>query len=135
MLTGEVSSLDIEGRRAKILDLNGDTHEVAFRSLILSPGSVPTTLPIRGLLEHAVGFKTLADAIWLRNRVLRQLDAADATDDLALRRELLTFTFIGGGYSGVEAVAELESLTARCVASGLPATSPLRPALGPGRGD
>ncbi|HZN13074.1 MAG TPA: FAD-dependent oxidoreductase [Acidimicrobiales bacterium] len=111
VITGEVTSLDVDGRRAKVVDLNGETHEVAFRSLILSPGSVPTTLPIPGLLEHAVGFKTLPDAIWLRNRVLRQLDAADATDDLALRRELLTFTFIGGGYSGVEAIAELESLT------------------------
>jgi NADH dehydrogenase len=111
ILTGEVASLDAAGKRAKVVDLNGETHEVAFRSLILSPGSVPTTLPIPGLLEHAVGFKTLPDAIWLRNRVLRQLDAADATDDLALRRELLTYTFIGGGYSGVEAIAELESLT------------------------
>jgi NADH:quinone reductase (non-electrogenic) len=110
IITGDIVSLDTKGRRAKVVDLNGDTHEVAFRSLILSPGSVPTTYAIPGLIEHAVGFKTLADAIWLRNRVLRQLDAADATDDLALRRELLTFTFIGGGYSGVEALAELESL-------------------------
>lgn len=111
ILTGDVAELDANGKRAKVVDLNGDIHEVAFRSLVLSPGSVPTTLPVPGLVEHAVGFKTLSDAIWLRNRVLRQLEAADATDDLALRRELLTFTFVGGGYSGVEALAELESLT------------------------
>ena len=111
VLTGQVTSLDVAGRRAKVTDLNGDAHEVAFRALILSPGSRPTTRPIPGLAEHAVGFKTLADAIWLRNHVLRQLEAADATDDLELRRELLTFTFVGGGYSGVEALAELESLT------------------------
>ncbi len=110
ILTGEVTSLDATGHRAKVVDLNGDAHDIAFRVLILSPGSRPTTRPIPGLLEHAVGFKTLADAIWLRNHVLRQLEAADATDDLALRRELLTFTFVGGGYSGVEALAELESL-------------------------
>ncbi|HUR77296.1 MAG TPA: NAD(P)/FAD-dependent oxidoreductase [Acidimicrobiales bacterium] len=110
VLTGEVASLDAVGRRAKVVDLNGDLHDVAFRALILSPGSQPTTRPIPGLHEHAVGFKTLADAIWLRNHVLRQLEAADATDDLALRRRLLSFTFVGGGYSGVEALAELESL-------------------------
>ncbi|MDP1792542.1 MAG: NAD(P)/FAD-dependent oxidoreductase [Acidimicrobiales bacterium] len=110
LLTGEVTTLDVQGRTAKVVDLNGDAHEIAFRSLILSPGSTPTTRPIPGLLEHAVGFKTLADAIWLRNHVLRQLEAADATDDGALRRELLTFTFVGGGYSGVEALAELHSL-------------------------
>jgi NADH dehydrogenase len=62
------------------------------------------------LKDHAVGFKTLADAIWLRNRVLRQLDAAEAATNLERRRELLTFTFVGGGYAGVEALAELESL-------------------------
>ena len=121
VLTGEVTSLDVTGRRAKVVDLNGDTHEVAFRALILSPGSRPTTLPIPGLHQHAVGFKTLPDAIWLRNHVLRQLEAADATDDLELRRELLTFTFIGGGYSGVEALAELESLTRDAMRRSYPA--------------
>ncbi len=121
VLTGEVTSLDVRGRRAKVVDLNGDTHEFAFRSLVLSPGSRPTTLAIPGLLDHAVGFKTLADAIWLRNHVLRQLEAADATDDLVLRRELLTFTFVGGGYSGVEALAELESLTRDAIRRSYPA--------------
>ncbi len=110
VITGEVSSLDPVGRRAKVVDLNGDTHEVAYRCLVFSPGSTPTTRPIPGLLEHAVGFKTLPDAIYLRNHVLRQLEAADAAEDLSRRRQLLTFTFIGGGYSGVEALAELESL-------------------------
>src|SRR5688500_16031347 len=110
VLIGEVTELDLASKSAKIEDLNGDHHEVEFKELILAPGAVPTTFPIPGLLEHAVGFKTLPDAIWLRNRVLRQLEAADATDDAELRRELLTFTFVGGGYAGVEALAELESL-------------------------
>jgi NADH dehydrogenase len=110
VLAGEVTELDLEARRVVVSDLNGDRHEIAYRSLVFSPGSVPTTRPIPGLLDHAVGFKTLADAIWLRNRVLHQLEAADATDDLATRRQLLTFTFVGGGYAGVEALAELESL-------------------------
>ena len=78
---------------------------------MLAPGSVPSTLPIPGLAEEAVGFKTLPDAIWLRNRVLAQLEAAHDLPDGDLRRELLTFTFVGGGYAGVEALAELESLT------------------------
>src|SRR5205085_6080382 len=118
--TGEVTSLDPTGRRAKVVDLNGDAHDIAFRTLILSPGSRPTTRPIPGLHEHAVGFKTLADAIWLRNHVLRQLEAADAVENLAQRKQLLTFTFIGGGYSGVEAIAELESLTRDAVKRSYP---------------
>jgi NADH:ubiquinone reductase (H+-translocating) len=110
VIAGYVSSIDVTGRRASVVDLNGDDHTVQFRTVLLAPGSVPSVLPIPGLAEHAVSFKTLADAIWLRNWVLRQLEAADATDDLAERRRLLTFTFVGGGYAGVEALAELESL-------------------------
>jgi NADH dehydrogenase len=110
LLTGAVTSIDLTARRATVVDLNGHSHEVAFRKLVLAPGSVSNTLPIPGLTEHAVGFRSLADAIWLRNRVLHQLEAAAASTDLDERRALLTFTFVGGGYAGVEALAELESL-------------------------
>jgi NADH dehydrogenase len=111
VIAGHVVDLDVGARKARVEDLNGETHDVQFRTLVLSPGAIPTVFPIPGLLDHAVGFKTLPDAIWLRNRVLRQLEAAEATDDLEQRRTLLTFTFVGGGYAGVEALAELESLS------------------------
>lgn len=110
LLIGQVTDLDADARRAVVETLAGETREIAFRTALLSPGSVPSVLPIPGLTEHAVGFKTLADAIWLRNRVLRQLDTAEATHDHEERRRQLTFTFVGGGYAGVEALAELESL-------------------------
>ena len=109
LLVGEVKSVDVAGRRAWVEDASGETHDLEFGTLVLAPGSTPTVVPIPGLLEHAVGFKTLPDAIWLRNRVLRQLEAAEASSDPGRRRELLTFTFVGGGYAGVEALAELES--------------------------
>jgi NADH:ubiquinone reductase (H+-translocating) len=109
LLIGEVTGIDVEARTATVVDVAGGKHEIGFRSLVLSPGSVPSVLSIPGLKENAVGFKTLPDAIWLRNRVLRQLEAAAATEDPGRRRELLTFTFVGGGYAGVEALAELES--------------------------
>lgn len=109
VMTGEITELDVTERRAVARDLNGDDHEVRYRILVFAPGGVPATAPIPGLAERAVGFKTLPDAIWLRNRVLRQLEAADASST-DRRRELLTFTFIGGGYAGVEALAELDSL-------------------------
>ena len=110
VVAGRIAALDVTARTAEVEDLNGERNVVSFRSLVLSPGAVPTVFPIPGLREHAVGFKTLPDAIWLRNRVLRQLEAAETTEDLQRRRELLTFTFVGGGYAGVEALAELESL-------------------------
>ena len=123
LLIGVVRDLDVEAHQATVLDINGDEHEVGFGAAVLAPGSVPVTVPIPGLKEHAVGFKTLADAIWLRNRVLRQLDAAEAANNPGRRRELLTFTFVGGGYAGVEALAELESL-ARDAITRYPALSP-----------
>lgn len=110
LLIGEVTSIDLEARTAVAEDLTGARHDISWGQLVLSPGSVPAVIAVPGLTEHAVGFKSLPDAIWLRNRVLRQLETADATADPRRRRELLTFTFVGGGYAGVEALAEMESL-------------------------
>ncbi len=110
LLVGEVTALDPGGGKATVTTVAGEVVDVEFARALVAPGSVPTIFPIPGLTEHAVGFKTLADAIWLRNRVLRQLDVAQATSDGEERRRHLTFTFVGGGYAGVEALAELESL-------------------------
>ena len=110
LLVGEVTGIDVEARTAVARDLTGAEHHISWRQLVLSPGSVPSVIAVPGLADNAVGFKTLPDAIWLRNRVLRQLETADATVDPIRRRELLTFTFVGGGYAGVEALAEMESL-------------------------
>ena len=109
LLIGAVTALRSDEATATAVDLNGAAHEISYGTAILAPGAVPATFPIPGLEEHAVGFKTLADAIWLRNRVLRQLDAAAAAAPEE-RPPLLTFTFVGGGYAGVEALAELESM-------------------------
>jgi len=110
LIVGTVESLDVDDRRAVVVDETGARTDVTFRAVVISPGSTARVLPIPGLTEHAVGFKNLTDAIWLRNRVLAQLEIANATIDVTRRRALLTFTFIGGGYAGVEALAELESL-------------------------
>jgi len=109
-VAGDVESIDLDAHSATVRTVSAETRRIGFRTLILSPGSIPTVAPIPGLLACAVGFKTLADAIWLRNRILHQLEVADSEPDHALRRRMLTFTFIGGGYAGVEALAELESL-------------------------
>lgn len=110
VLIGRVTGLDVDAGKATVEDTIGDRHHIEFRVAVLAPGSIPVTLPIPGLKEHAVGFKTIADAIWLRNRLLHQLDAAETATALEHRRRLLTFTVVGGGYAGVEALAEMESL-------------------------
>jgi NADH:ubiquinone reductase (H+-translocating) len=86
------------------------TVGVAWRELVLALGAVPRTLPVPGLSEHALSFKSLADAIYLRNHVLHQLEAADGALDDEERTRRLTFVFVGAGYAGVEALAELSDL-------------------------
>jgi NADH:quinone reductase (non-electrogenic) len=109
LILGTVRTLDLEARTAEV-ETDEGTQTVAWRELVLALGAVPRTLPIGGLSEHALSFKTLADAIHLRNHVLHQLEAADAALDEEERRRRLTFVFVGAGYAGVEALAELSDL-------------------------
>src|SRR5919108_498648 len=112
---GVASTHDPAARTITMRDGERHEHVLAYDRLILALGSVSRVLPIPGLDEHAVGFKTLADAIWLRNHVIQCLELADATDDPALRGELLTFVFVGGGYAGLEALAELQDFAAEAM--------------------
>jgi NADH dehydrogenase len=84
--------------------------EVHYERLVVALGAVARTLPIPGLADHALGFKGLADAIYLRNHVLRQLELAEAAVTAEDAQRHLTFVFVGAGYAGVEALAELSDL-------------------------
>ncbi|WP_026414429.1 NAD(P)/FAD-dependent oxidoreductase [Actinomadura oligospora] len=86
------------------------TLEVPYDRLVVALGSISRTLPIPGLAECGIGFKTVEEAIYLRNHVLHQLDIAVSNDDPEVRRRALTFVFVGGGFAGVEALAELEDM-------------------------
>src|SRR5438034_1767501 len=83
---------------------------VTYQNLVVALGAIPRALPIPGLADHAFGFKDLADAIALRNHILRRVEAAAAAPTDAHRRRELTFVFVGAGYAGVEALAELSDL-------------------------
>jgi NADH:ubiquinone reductase (H+-translocating) len=109
LILGAVTELDLEARTATV-ETDEGTQTVAWRELVLALGAVPRTLPVPGLSEHALSFKSLADAIYLRNHVLHQLEAADGALDDEERTRRLTFVFVGAGYAGVEALAELSDL-------------------------
>ena len=109
LVLGEITEVD-EGSRQVSVDTEGGGVQLEYKDLVVALGAVARTLPIPGLAEHALGFKDLADAIALRNHVLRQLEAADAVVDPAVARRHLTFVFVGAGYAGVEALAELADL-------------------------
>jgi NADH dehydrogenase len=110
LLLGRVVALD-EGRRVlRVESEELGRYAVEYQQLVIALGAVTRTFPVPGLLEHALGFKDLGEAIHLRNHVLRELEAADAslgTDDAAAH---LSFVFVGAGYAGVEALAELSDL-------------------------
>ncbi len=109
LLLGRAGALDQE-RRAVTVETEDGSLEVAYDRLVIALGAISRTLPIPGLAEHGHGFKDLADAIALRNHVLRQLELADARVDTGVARRHLTFVFVGAGYAGVEALAELSDL-------------------------
>ncbi|MFF2527273.1 NAD(P)/FAD-dependent oxidoreductase [Streptomyces liangshanensis] len=115
IVLGEAVSIDHAKRTATLRTLGADeegtgTVDVTYDELVLAPGSVSRTLPVPGLAEHGIGFKTVEEAIGLRNHVIEQMDIASSTRDPALRDAALTFVFVGGGYAGVEALAELEDM-------------------------
>ena len=109
LVLGNATSLD-EERRQVVVETEAGELELEYRNLVVALGAIARALPIPGLAERALGFKDLADAIALRNHVLRQLEAADAAVDPQVAKRHLTFVFVGAGYAGVEALAELSDL-------------------------
>ena len=89
-------------------EVDGREEELRYDQLIVALGSVARTLPIPGLAAHAVGFKSLSEAIALRNRILQTLEVAESLDDPRERRAWLTYVFVGAGYAGLEGLAELQ---------------------------
>ncbi|MFL5952362.1 MAG: NAD(P)/FAD-dependent oxidoreductase [Gaiellaceae bacterium] len=109
LLLGRATALDVE-RRAVQVETEDGVVALDFDNVVVALGAISRTLPIPGLADHALGFKTLPDAIYLRNHVLRRLEAAVAAPSDGHRRRELTFVFVGAGYAGVEALAELSDL-------------------------
>ena len=112
---GAVTAHDPEARTLTLSTHEGDDEEIRYDQFLVAVGSVSRSLPVPGLDQHAIGFKSLADAIWLRNHVVESLERANATEDPARREELLTYVFVGGGYSGLEALAELQDFAADAI--------------------
>ncbi|MBQ1018495.1 NAD(P)/FAD-dependent oxidoreductase [Micromonospora sp. D93] len=110
MVAGTVTRIEHARKVATVQPISGPAREITYDHVIVAPGSVSRTLPIPGLHEQGIGFKTIGEAIYLRNHVLDRLDVAAATPDPDVRRSALTFTFVGGGYAGIEALAEMEDM-------------------------
>jgi NADH dehydrogenase len=109
LVLGRATRLD-EERRTVAVETEAGDFALRYERLVIAFGAVTRVLPVPGLAEHALGFKSLPEAIALRNHVLRRLEAADEALDEGDRERELAFVFVGAGYAGVEALAELSDL-------------------------
>ncbi|PXY21253.1 NAD(P)/FAD-dependent oxidoreductase [Prauserella muralis] len=111
VLTARVTKIENERKTVTVEAADGHIEQLNYDVLVVALGSVARILPIPGLAEEGIAFKTIGEAIYLRNHVLTKLDEAASTLDPELRKRLLTFTVVGGGFAGIEALAELEDMT------------------------
>jgi NADH:quinone reductase (non-electrogenic) len=107
---GAVTEVDLDGRTLRVDDGHSEERELSWDRLVLTPGSVTRLFDIPGLTEHANGLKSVAEALYLREQLLRQLELADQEDDEAVRRGRRTVVVVGASYAGTELVAQLKAL-------------------------
>jgi NADH dehydrogenase len=114
LLLGAAVAHDAERRLVTAETLAG-TFEIEYERLVVALGAIPRRFPVPGLAEHGRGFKDIVDAIALRNHLLRKLEIATARLDPAEAERDLGFVFVGAGYAGVEALAELHDLAQEAI--------------------
>ncbi|MFD5475046.1 NAD(P)/FAD-dependent oxidoreductase [Streptomyces sp. NPDC127105] len=111
IIPGSAVGVDLKAKVCVVRTLTDRVVDEPYDYLVLAPGSVTRTFDIPGLLDHAFGMKTLAEAAYIRDHVITQLDLADASEDPAERASRLQFVVVGGGYAGTETAACLQRLT------------------------
>jgi NADH:ubiquinone reductase (H+-translocating) len=108
---GAVTDIDTGGRQLALSDPEDNRRTIGYDQLVVALGSVNKLLPIPGVADHAHGFRSLAEALYLRDHLLRQIALADLTDDQAERDARCTFVVVGAGYTGTEVTASGHLLT------------------------
>jgi NADH dehydrogenase len=110
VIAGRMTGLDADRDAVTVAPVGSEPVELHYDQLVLAVGSQTKVLPVPGLAEHAVGFTTVPEALFLRDHVLSRLEAGSQARDAQTRRRALTFVVVGGGYSGVEAIGELQAM-------------------------
>ncbi|MFK0117736.1 NAD(P)/FAD-dependent oxidoreductase [Streptomyces sp. NPDC090994] len=115
IIPGGAIGVDLKAKVCVVRSITGKIVNEPFDYIVLSPGSITRTFDIPGLTDTAFGMKTLAEAAYIRDHVITQLDLADASEDPAERASRLQFVVVGGGYAGTETAACLQRLTCAAV--------------------
>ena len=110
---GTVTRIDVRQKAVTWSSPEGGSGQAGYDRLILTAGSVNKLLPIPGVADYAHGFRSVAEAIYLRDHIIRQLELAAGADDEAERQARCTFVVVGAGYTGTEVAAQGQLLTAR----------------------
>nr|WP_042187568.1 NAD(P)/FAD-dependent oxidoreductase [Kibdelosporangium sp. MJ126-NF4]CEL18195.1 NADH dehydrogenase [Kibdelosporangium sp. MJ126-NF4]CTQ90575.1 NADH dehydrogenase (EC 1.6.99.3) [Kibdelosporangium sp. MJ126-NF4] len=111
LVQGQATGVDVTARQCTVVDVEGHSRVLDWDYLVLTVGGVTRLLSIPGVADRAIGFKSVAESIYLRDHVLRQLEMAEQTDDPAERAARTTFVVVGAGYTGTELVAQGQQLT------------------------
>jgi NADH dehydrogenase len=111
VIRGRVSELDLDGRRIQVAVEGGGVRELVYDQVVFALGAVSNYLGLKNVQELAFDFKSLLDAIRIRNHVIDMFEQADRETDQELRRERLTFVIAGGGFAGVELAGALNDFS------------------------
>ncbi|HEX3782480.1 MAG TPA: NAD(P)/FAD-dependent oxidoreductase [Pseudonocardiaceae bacterium] len=123
IITGRLTTVDTAEQVATVVPYDGERLRLPYDHIVVGVGAMAKLLPVPGLAESGIGFNSVAEAMYLRDHVLRELETAASSTSPERRRKALTFVFVGGGYTGVEALAELQDMAGN-VLSGYPELRP-----------
>ena len=110
-LLATVTGADLGTRTLHARDPEGTEHTVGYDRLVISAGSVSKLLPIPGVTDNAHGFRSIAEALYLRDHLIRQVELAEAATDQDERNARCTFVVVGAGYTGTEVAGQGHLLT------------------------
>ena len=110
-----VDEIDMENKKVKIVEKDiTRQHWLEFDHLVIAMGLSTDMTRVPGMSEHSLPMRTLGDAIFLRNEIINKLEMASIESDPEIKKRLLCFVFVGGGFSGVETMGEVGDMIKKC---------------------